>query len=139
MPLFMIEFGYTPDVWAGLVKSPENRTETVSRILEDAGATLHNLWYSFGEICSSDQAAGKSSRAVSRSFSRTSSSTGPPVQDHPVHAPTATSVLRHQLSMPFALSSPRSTSTSASSSTTVTATSCTSRQVSASSGTKTSR
>ena len=49
MPLFMIEFGYTPDVWAGLVKSPENRAETVGRILEDAGAKLHNLWYSFGE------------------------------------------------------------------------------------------
>ena len=49
MPLFMIEFGYTPEVWAGLVKSPENREETVGRILEDAGATLHSLWYSFGE------------------------------------------------------------------------------------------
>jgi hypothetical protein len=43
MPLFMIEFGYTPEIWAGLVKSPENREETVGRILEDAGATLHNI------------------------------------------------------------------------------------------------
>jgi uncharacterized protein with GYD domain len=49
MPLYMIEFGYTPEVWAGLVKSPENREETVSRILEDAGAKLHNIWFSFGE------------------------------------------------------------------------------------------
>jgi uncharacterized protein with GYD domain len=49
MPLYMIEFGYTPEVWAGLVKSPENRAETVGRILEEAGAKLHNLWYSFGE------------------------------------------------------------------------------------------
>jgi uncharacterized protein with GYD domain len=49
MPLFMIEFGYTPEVWAGLVKSPENREEAVGRILEDAGAKLHDLWYSFGE------------------------------------------------------------------------------------------
>jgi hypothetical protein len=37
MPLFMIEFGYTPEVWAGLVKSAENREETVGRMLEDAG------------------------------------------------------------------------------------------------------
>ena len=49
MPLFMIEFGYTPDTWAGLVKSPENREESVARILEDAGATLHNIWFSFGD------------------------------------------------------------------------------------------
>jgi uncharacterized protein with GYD domain len=49
MPLYMIEFGYTPEVWAGLIKSPENREETVRQILEDAGSKLHNLWYSFGE------------------------------------------------------------------------------------------
>ena len=49
MPLYMIEFGYTPEVWAGLIKSPENREETVRRILEEAGCKLHNLWYAFGE------------------------------------------------------------------------------------------
>jgi uncharacterized protein with GYD domain len=49
MPLYMIEFGYTSETWAGLVKSPENREETVARILEDAGAKLHSLWFSFGE------------------------------------------------------------------------------------------
>ncbi|PWU17586.1 MAG: GYD family protein [Candidatus Rokuibacteriota bacterium] len=49
MPLYMITFGYQPEVWAGLVKSPENRTDTVSRMLEDAGCKLHGLWYAFGE------------------------------------------------------------------------------------------
>jgi uncharacterized protein with GYD domain len=49
MPLYMVEFGYTPEVWTGLIKSPENREETVRRILEDAGCKLHNLWYAFGE------------------------------------------------------------------------------------------
>jgi len=49
MPLYMISFGYQPEVWAGLVKSPENRTETVSRLLEDAGCKLEGLWYAFGE------------------------------------------------------------------------------------------
>jgi uncharacterized protein with GYD domain len=49
MPLFMVEFGYTPESWAGLVKSPENREETVGRILEGAGCKLHNIWYAFGE------------------------------------------------------------------------------------------
>ena len=49
MPMYMISFGYQPGVWAGLVKSPENRTETVSRLLEEAGCTLHGLWYAFGD------------------------------------------------------------------------------------------
>jgi uncharacterized protein with GYD domain len=49
MPLYLVEFGYTPEVWEGLIKSPENREETVRRILEDAGSKLHNLWYTFGE------------------------------------------------------------------------------------------
>ncbi|HLF68160.1 MAG TPA: GYD domain-containing protein [Gaiellaceae bacterium] len=49
MPLYLIEFGYTPEAWAGLVKSPENREEIVRAILEDAGGKLHSLWYTFGE------------------------------------------------------------------------------------------
>ena len=49
MPLYMAEFGYRPEVWAGLVQSPENREEKVRRMLEDAGAELHQIWYAFGE------------------------------------------------------------------------------------------
>jgi uncharacterized protein with GYD domain len=49
MPLFMSTFGYKPEVWAGLIRSPENREEVVGRILEDAGCKLRGLWYSFGE------------------------------------------------------------------------------------------
>lgn len=48
MPLYMAEFGYTPEVWAGLVKSPENREESVRQILEDAGCKLNGIWYTFG-------------------------------------------------------------------------------------------
>jgi uncharacterized protein with GYD domain len=49
MPLFMSNFGYTPEVWAGLIRSPENREATVGRILEDAGCKLRGLWYAFGD------------------------------------------------------------------------------------------
>src|SRR5438445_11741046 len=49
MSLYMCTFGYTPEVWAGLIESPENREESVGRILEDAGCTLRGLWYAFGE------------------------------------------------------------------------------------------
>jgi uncharacterized protein with GYD domain len=44
----MSTFEYKPEVWAELVHSPENRTETVSRILDDAGCKLKGLWYGFG-------------------------------------------------------------------------------------------
>jgi uncharacterized protein with GYD domain len=49
MPLYMSTFGYKPEVWAELINSPENRTETVRRILENAGCELQGLWYVFGE------------------------------------------------------------------------------------------
>jgi uncharacterized protein with GYD domain len=49
MPLFMSTFGYKPEVWADLIKSPENREETVREILEQAGCKLKGIWYAFGE------------------------------------------------------------------------------------------
>jgi uncharacterized protein with GYD domain len=49
MPLYMCTFGYKPETWAGLVRSPENREEAVGRILEHAGCKLRGLWYAFGE------------------------------------------------------------------------------------------
>jgi uncharacterized protein with GYD domain len=49
MPLYMMTFGYKPEVWAGLIRSPENREETLGRILEEAGCKLRGLWYAFGD------------------------------------------------------------------------------------------
>jgi uncharacterized protein with GYD domain len=49
MPLYMSTFDYEPAVWAELINNPENSTESVSRILEDAGCKLKGLWYAFGK------------------------------------------------------------------------------------------
>jgi uncharacterized protein with GYD domain len=49
MPLFMCRFGYEPEVWAGLMRSPENREDAVRKMIEPAGCKLHNIWYSFGD------------------------------------------------------------------------------------------
>src|SRR6476646_2111384 len=48
MPLYMSTCDYEPEVWADLVHSAAERTETVSRILQDAGCKLKGLWYAFG-------------------------------------------------------------------------------------------
>jgi uncharacterized protein with GYD domain len=45
----MSTFEYKPEVWAELIRNPENRTETVSRLLESAGCKLKGLWYAFGK------------------------------------------------------------------------------------------
>jgi uncharacterized protein with GYD domain len=49
LPLYMASFGYKPEVWAGLIRSPENREEMVGRVMEEAGCKLRGLWYAFGE------------------------------------------------------------------------------------------
>jgi uncharacterized protein with GYD domain len=45
----MSTFEYKPEVWSELISNPENRTETVSRLLENAGCKLKGLWYAFGQ------------------------------------------------------------------------------------------
>ena len=49
MALYMCTFGYKPEVWAGLMRSPENRKEIVGKALEEVGCSLKDLWYAFGE------------------------------------------------------------------------------------------
>jgi uncharacterized protein with GYD domain len=49
MAMYMSRFSYTPETWAGLIKSPENREEAVGAMLERSGCKLHHLWYAFGE------------------------------------------------------------------------------------------
>ena len=49
MSLYMSTFEYKPEVWSELISNPENRTETVSRLLENAGCKLKGLWYAFGQ------------------------------------------------------------------------------------------
>ena len=48
MSLYMSTFDYKPEVWAELIHNPENRTETVGPLLEDADCKLKGLWYGFG-------------------------------------------------------------------------------------------
>ena len=49
MPLYKIEFGYTPETWASLLQAPEDRTEAVRAAAEGLGGRLLGLYYAFGE------------------------------------------------------------------------------------------
>jgi uncharacterized protein with GYD domain len=44
VPLFLTKFSMTPEAWAKMIKEPEDRRESVGRLLEAAGGKLHGYW-----------------------------------------------------------------------------------------------
>ena len=48
MPMFLMQFTYTPDTWAALMANPEDRREAATEYLEALGGSLHGFWYGFG-------------------------------------------------------------------------------------------
>ncbi len=49
MPLYMTQFSYTPEAWAALARSPQDRTKTVAALAQQLGARVVNLYFCFGE------------------------------------------------------------------------------------------
>jgi uncharacterized protein with GYD domain len=49
MPLYLTKFSYTPETWARLVGSPEDRGKAAQQYIESVGGKLHGFWYAFGE------------------------------------------------------------------------------------------
>jgi uncharacterized protein with GYD domain len=49
MPLYLTRFSYTPETWARLAQSPEDRRDAAREYIEAAGGKLHGFWYAFGE------------------------------------------------------------------------------------------
>jgi len=49
MPRYLIGFSYTPEAWAALVKSPQNRREAIRPMIEGMGGKLEAFYYAFGE------------------------------------------------------------------------------------------
>jgi uncharacterized protein with GYD domain len=50
MPLYLTRFSYTPETWARLTQSPEDRREAARAYIESVGGKLHGFWYAFGEF-----------------------------------------------------------------------------------------
>jgi len=48
MALYLTRFRYTPETWARLMKSPEDRREAARKYIESVGGKLHGFWYAFG-------------------------------------------------------------------------------------------
>lgn len=49
MPLYMTQFAYTPQTWAALAKSPQNRAEVFGALASNLGGRLVSLYYTLGE------------------------------------------------------------------------------------------
>ena len=49
MALYLTRFSYTPETWARLARSPEDRREAARAYIEAVGGKLHGFWYAFGE------------------------------------------------------------------------------------------
>ncbi len=48
MPLYLSKFSYSPETWAKLMESPEDRREAARTYIESVGGQLHGFWYAFG-------------------------------------------------------------------------------------------
>lgn len=49
MPTYLVQASYTTESVAALIKSPQNRTDVVRKMMKQAGGKLIGLWLGFGE------------------------------------------------------------------------------------------
>ena len=49
MPLYLSKFSYTPETWARLIATPEDRRKAAETYIESVGGKLHGFWYGFGK------------------------------------------------------------------------------------------
>jgi uncharacterized protein with GYD domain len=49
MPSYMIQLSYNPEVLAGFIKKPTDRTEVISKLVSKIGGKLVGSWFSFGD------------------------------------------------------------------------------------------
>jgi uncharacterized protein with GYD domain len=49
MPLYLSRFSYTPETWARLIRSPEDRRVAAQSYIESVGGRLHGFWFAFGD------------------------------------------------------------------------------------------
>lgn len=48
MALYLTRFSYSPETWARLTKTPEDRRKAARTYVESVGGKLQGFWYAFG-------------------------------------------------------------------------------------------
>lgn len=49
MPYYLLQVAYTPEAWANIVASPQNRLDAVRPVVEKMGGKMENGWLAFGD------------------------------------------------------------------------------------------
>jgi uncharacterized protein with GYD domain len=49
MAQYLLQVSYSQQAWASLVRSPQDRTEVVGKVVENLGGKLDRIWFAFGE------------------------------------------------------------------------------------------
>ena len=49
MATYLVQVGYTPEAWANMIKTPQNRMEAVRPAVERLGGKIEAGWFTFGE------------------------------------------------------------------------------------------
>lgn len=49
MAHYLLQVGYTPEAWAGLIKNPHNRLDAVRPAIEKLGGKMEAGWLCFGD------------------------------------------------------------------------------------------
>ena len=49
MAYYLLQVAYTPEAWANMVRSPQNRVDAIRPVVERLGGRIEGAWYAFGE------------------------------------------------------------------------------------------
>ena len=50
MAHYLVQAAYTPEAWSTLVNTPQDRSEPVRQMVEDAGGSLESFYLTFGDF-----------------------------------------------------------------------------------------
>lgn len=50
MAYYLLQVAYTPEAWAAMVKSPQDRAQAVEGAIKKLGGKMERFWMAFGEF-----------------------------------------------------------------------------------------
>jgi uncharacterized protein with GYD domain len=49
MPMYLSRFSYTPETWARMIASPDDRQKAAASYIVSVGGKMHGFWFAFGQ------------------------------------------------------------------------------------------